>query len=324
MSSKEPSSLFLASNGEVRQSDLEKITLSLLTYGDKIWLPASFSLSPLLVDEVRIRTARKIESLIEAGLICLWTLEGVQNENVRSADRVIGQNEQSELIEAIDTVVLPATTAVITDRPSNQIDTASRVIETRHELWHLGIAAQCSAPGIVLGGRARSGPGKTLPVGFENLRDRYATGIFDAFRIHSLASLEVRDITDLRHQIIGYRSHIDEILNMEPTITNNEEAIINVCRLEFRKYLQLVDELLRSKAKVGGIDNIYDATGLILEAVGHAIPMGGLLPLSKKFYVWLRDRRRYRFALYMHRLKTVAEDRAAQEGNTTLRIGALR
>jgi hypothetical protein len=308
----DPGNLFLASNGEVGQSDIEKITLSLLTYGDRVWLPASFALSPLLSEEVREHTTRKIESFIEAGLVQLWTLEGERSGPEHLAHRVIAQSEQADLREAIDTVVLPAIPAVITDRPSKQIDTASRVIETRHELWHLGIAAQCSAPGIVLGGRLRPAVAKVQPLGFDNLRDRYARELFDTFEIRSLGALETKDIADLRKHITRYRSHFDDLINMEPTALNSEDEIVKRCRHEFREYLHLVDDVLRGKVGVGEVNTAYETGSLFLEVAGYAIPMAGLLPLSMKFYHWLKDRHKYRFAFYLHRIKTVAEDRAAR------------
>jgi hypothetical protein len=125
---------------------------------------------------------------------------------------------------------------------------------------------------------------------------RYCETLFEQFEIPSLVNLSCEDIFKIRSSVSSFRRRIDELLVHHTAEGMDDFATLSECRLLFKEYLELVDAALKDRAQLVNSD-------LVLNVVGLALPVVGLGSIAKRFCMWLKDRDKYRFTLYMHRLK---------------------
>ena len=293
--------LYLSSNGEVTLADWQQIVHSLVTYGDSVWIPVDYSISLMLPKDTAEVVARNVLEMIQAGLINLWSYE--ESAEAKRASLVVTSGVQKDLKDQIDDTVFSGVDEMMGAGSLHEIDTASRIIEYRHELWNLGVAALCDADGIVYERESARHGNKGAGTQYEQMNLKLCETLFKQFEIPSLVNLSCDDVLKVRQNVTSFRQRIDKLLTTRSSNEIEESVLIAECRSLFQEYLELAGTALRDRAQLVSSD-------LVLNVVGTVLPVAGLGSIAKRFCVWLKNREKYRFALYMHRLKEVGSHRA--------------
>lgn len=288
--------LYLSSNGEVALADWQQIVHSLVTYGDSVWIPADYGVAPNLPNDIATRVRRNLNELIQADLVRLWSYE--ESADANNASVVLTSGARQDLKDQIDDTVFSETDALMHSGSPREIDTASRIIEYRHELWNLGLASLCNADGVVYGRETTRHGNKGAGTQYEEMNRKYCERLFEQFEIPSLVNLTCDDILKVRTDVSSFRRRIDKTLVQHPSIDLDDAALIAECRSLFKEYLEVAGASLQDRARLVNSD-------LVLNVVGIVLPVAGVGSIAMRFCSWLKNRGKYRFALYMHRLKEV-------------------
>jgi hypothetical protein len=292
--------LFYSGGAIAGISEWEEIVHSLVTYGRHIWIPASFTFDTVKDKRLRDHFRATLRDLVNSGVVSCWKFAATPHSAALPIGQEISRETQIALYELVNEQLLgqhPAIPQPVT-KSKDEVERTSKIIDYRHELWNLGLASELGACGIVFG-RTRSKIVTASPqYRYDTLNRRYCRKILDQIQLPSLAHLDAEDITQLRSSAAGLRSKLNPLIASKLLeIPPSDRTISLECRDLLTEYLESVSRLANSKKlKAVGFDSGKDA---IISSIGLALPVVGIYPIVERLALWLKDRNRHAFMLYM-------------------------
>ncbi|GEM_PF-5471954 len=316
--SSESFDIMYTGSSEITLESWEKIIHALITYGERIWLHTSVSISKHIPSELRRLISHTFDELKEDRLICTWDyeysnnpsgyhLKTLHNEDIKTLYSNV--NYQIENYSAMGT---------LSGQELEGAEVTSKIIQYRHELWNIGLASLLDISSICYDKSPTRMKGNySSYYKYEIINKQYTENIFEQLEMPPLGFLSCKDIKEIRGKSEALRARLAEPINSKMIeMPPCEDSIKTECDDIILELNSLITELAKDKSlKYLGKDITKES---VIASLSVLMPSFALYTFADKMMLWLKGNRKYSFLFFALETK----NRAFEKYSKAIKAGS--